>query len=246
MLVHIEVQSQPEMEFARRMYVYNYRLFDRYNRRVASFAILGDDRPAWRPNRFGYELWGTKVGIEFATAKLLDCAADEAALEANQNPFAVVVLAHLKTLEYARDVEARRTADVRLVKGLYKRGFSAEQIRQLYRLIEGLMALPAPLAILAWEEIRDFAKEKDMPFITGAERYGHKEGLAEGLKAGRRRGKTLLAGIEVALDVKFAAPGLALLSEIRQIDDLDLLRKILPAVKQAESPEALRRLWAKA
>lgn len=74
-------------------YVYNYRLLDRYNRKVASFAILGDDRPAWRPDRFGYELWGTKVGMEFATAKLLDYAADEATLKADTNPFAVVVLA---------------------------------------------------------------------------------------------------------------------------------------------------------
>jgi hypothetical protein len=31
-LVHVEVQSQQEAEFAQRMYVYNYRLFDRYNR----------------------------------------------------------------------------------------------------------------------------------------------------------------------------------------------------------------------
>ena len=96
-LIHIEVQSQPDSNFAKRMYVYNYRLFDRYNRKVASFAILGDDRSGWRPHQFGYELWGTKAGIEFATAKLLDYAADEPALEANPNPFAVVVLAHLKT-----------------------------------------------------------------------------------------------------------------------------------------------------
>jgi hypothetical protein len=73
-----------------------YRLFDRYNRRVASFAILGDDRPAWRPDRFGYELWGTKVGIEFATAKLLNYAGDDAALESDSNLFAPVVLAHLR------------------------------------------------------------------------------------------------------------------------------------------------------
>src|SRR5438445_9033415 len=57
-LVHIEVQSQEEAEFPRRMYVYNYRLFDRYNRPVASFAVLGDERPSWRPERFGYSLWG--------------------------------------------------------------------------------------------------------------------------------------------------------------------------------------------
>ena len=55
----------------------------------------------------------------------------------------------------------------------------------------------------------------------------------------------MLARIEVALDVKFAGSGLALLPEIRQIGELDLLRKILQAVKQAESPEALRQVWAK-
>ena len=245
-LVHIEVQSQPETEFARRMYVYNYRLFDRYNRRVASFAILGDDRPAWRPSRFGYELWGTKAGIEFATAKLLDYAADEAALESNPNPFAVVVRAHTKTLEYAGDDESRRAAEVRLVKGLYERGFGAEQIRQLYRLIDGMMKLPAPLSNLAWKEIRDFEREKSMPFITGAERVGREEGLAAGLEQGRQEARdALLFGIEGMLEVKFAAPGLKLLPEIRQIDDLDLLRMILQAVKQADSPEALRRIWAK-
>lgn len=232
-LVHIEVQSQPDTDFARRMYVYNYRLFDRYNRRVASFAILGDDRASWRPRRFGYELWGTKAGMEFATAKLLDYAADEPVLEASPNLFAVVVLAHLKTLEYARDDEARRATEVRLVKGLFDRGFSAGQIRQLYRLIEGLMELPATLSDLAWVEIRDFAKEKDMPFLTGAERYGRKEAA-----------KHLLAGIEVGLELKFGAAGLALLPEIREIEDPDLLQRILQSVKHADSPEAIRRLWS--
>ena len=49
-------ESQVEAEFAERMYVYHYRLFDRYRRRVASLAILGDERPKWRPDSFGYEL----------------------------------------------------------------------------------------------------------------------------------------------------------------------------------------------
>ena len=248
-LVHVEVQSQAETEFAQRMYVYNYRLFDRYNRRVASFAILGDDRPAWRPCRFGYELWGTKAGIEFAIAKLLDYAADESTLESNRNPFAAVVLAHLKTLEFAQDDEARRAAEVRLVKGLYERGFSAGQIRRLYRAIDGMMKLPPPLSELVWKEIRDFEKERSVSFITGAQRVEREEGVAEGLAQGLQQGRNearedLLAGIATVLEVKFAASGLALLPEIRQFDDLDLLRKILLAVKQADRPEALRRLWA--
>ncbi len=246
-LVHVEVQSQQERDFGRRMFVYNYRLFDRYNRKVASFAILGDNRPGWRPNRFGYELWGTNVSIEFATAKPLDHAADEAALESNPNPFAVVVLAHLKTLETAHDDEARRVSEVRLVKRLCERGFRPEQIRQLYRLIDGMMDLPRPLAVSAWKEIDDFTRERNMPFITGSDIALREEGWAEGLANGLAQAREdLLRGIGELLDLRFGPSGRTLLSEIRPIEDLDLLRKILHGVKQADGPEALRRLWAKA
>lgn len=43
------------------MPVYHYRLFDRYNGSVASLAILGDDRPTWKPDQFSHELWGSDV-----------------------------------------------------------------------------------------------------------------------------------------------------------------------------------------
>ena len=43
-VVHVEVQGQKETDFARRMFVYYYRLFDRYNRQVVSLAVLADDR----------------------------------------------------------------------------------------------------------------------------------------------------------------------------------------------------------
>ena len=95
-LVHIEVQSQHEADFARRMYVHNYRLFDRYNRTVVSLAVLGDERANWRPDAFGYSLWGCTVGFRFPVVKLLDYAPHAGVLEQHPNPFATVVLAHLK------------------------------------------------------------------------------------------------------------------------------------------------------
>lgn len=45
-LVHIEVQEAAERAFAKRMYIYNYRIFDRYDRKVASLAVLADSQPA--------------------------------------------------------------------------------------------------------------------------------------------------------------------------------------------------------
>ena len=57
-LIHVEVQAQSEADFVRRMYTYNYRLFDRYNRQIASLAVLSDEDLAWRPQEFSYTLFG--------------------------------------------------------------------------------------------------------------------------------------------------------------------------------------------
>lgn len=43
LLIHIEVQSQAQADFPLRMFTYNYRLFDRYQKEVVSFAVLADD-----------------------------------------------------------------------------------------------------------------------------------------------------------------------------------------------------------
>ena len=71
-LIHIEVQSQYDTEFPLRMFIYNYRAFDLYNKPVISLAILGDERPHWRPNNYNYGLGGCQVNIDFLTSKLLD------------------------------------------------------------------------------------------------------------------------------------------------------------------------------
>ena len=47
--VHIEVQGGQEGDFAERLFTYNYRLYDKYRRPIASLAVLADDRPHWKP-----------------------------------------------------------------------------------------------------------------------------------------------------------------------------------------------------
>src|SRR5438132_6664726 len=46
LLIHIEVQGQAQATFPQRMFVYNIRTFDRYNRAVVSLTVLADDQPA--------------------------------------------------------------------------------------------------------------------------------------------------------------------------------------------------------
>ncbi|NET39155.1 MAG: transposase, partial [Cyanothece sp. SIO1E1] len=88
-LVHIEIQNQVDPDFAKRMYVYNYRLFDRYDRQVVSLAILGDEQSNWRPQQYGYALWGCQVNLEFPVVKLLDYEPQWEHLNQSTNPFAV-------------------------------------------------------------------------------------------------------------------------------------------------------------
>ena len=103
-LIHVEVQTTRDAEFPRRMYVYNYRILDRFNRPVASLAVLADDDADWRPVDFHNNKFDCEAGIRFPSVKLLDLAPHEAMLEANGNPMARVKRARFFSLtEVERD-----------------------------------------------------------------------------------------------------------------------------------------------
>jgi hypothetical protein len=179
-LIHIEVQGQVDPEFAKRMYVYHYRLFDRRNRPVVSLAVLGDDRENWRPDHFEYDLWGCRVRLEFPTAKLLDYQHRWEELENSLNPFAVLVMGHLKTQQTAQDPASRLEWKLQLVKGLYRKGFERKDILELFRFIDWLMILPEALEIRFEETLQQFEQEEKMPYVTNIERRGIQKGLQQG------------------------------------------------------------------
>jgi hypothetical protein len=229
-LVHVEVQTARDPDFAERIYVYNYRIFDRYNRPVASLAVLADDDPDWRPTEFRQGVFGSEAGIRFVPVKLLDFAGREAVLEASDNPFAPVVLAHLKARETHNNPEDRHAWKLRLVRGLFERGFSPQDVRELFRLIDWMMVLPPTLYRAFWRDVGKMQEEKRMPFITTPQRVGRCEGLCE--------------GIEALLRVRFRDEGLKLMPEIREIPEEGKLREILKALETADNLDEVRRLWA--
>jgi hypothetical protein len=232
-LIHVEVQSQRDDDFPERMFVYHYRLYDRHRRPVVSLAVLGDEQPNWRPHRFGYSLCGCTVGLEFPVVKLLDYGADPAALEAGANPFAPLVLAHLMTLATRQDAAARQGWKIRVIKGLYERGFTGDQVRQLFRLIDWLMDLPEELEEQLQRELIRFEEEKHMPYVTSIERLAEKRGKAEGMA------ETLLR----VLERRWATPVPAdLAAAVQATSDLAQLERWVDLALQANSLEEFRRL----
>lgn len=53
-LIHTEVQGYHDDTFAHRMYTYFYRIFDKYQQKIISLAILADEKRGWKPDRFEY------------------------------------------------------------------------------------------------------------------------------------------------------------------------------------------------
>ena len=178
-LVHIEIQSQEEGKFSKRMFVYYYRLRDKYNQRVASLAILGDERETWRPQPFQESLWGCEVSFRFPTIKLLDYEPCWAELEASRNPFAIAVMAHLKTKETQHDAQARKDWKFRLTRRLYEQGYERQDILNLFRFIDWVLELPEGLKQVFRAELEQYEQERQMPYVTSIEQMGIEKGRKE-------------------------------------------------------------------
>lgn len=207
LLIHLEVQTYTDAEFAGRMFSYHYRIFDKYQKPVASLAILADSSPGFRPNSFDLVAFGkTFVHFQFEVVKLLDWQGKEEILQTEKNPFAIVTLASLKAFE--KNLQSRYQWKYLLTRLLYDKGYTAVDVFNLYYFLDGIMVLPENLEIQYNQEIAKLEEAKTMPYITTAERIGIQKGIQEGKQLGLQEGKMETArnmireGMAISLIVK--------------------------------------------
>ena len=237
-LIHLEVQSDPETNFEQRIYEYHCCLFLSYNCSIASLIILGDERPKWRPKEYKDEIWGCKVNFKFPIVKLLDYKKKWEELEASTNPFATVVMAHLKTKETRKDFQERRKWKLFITTRLYEQGYQKQDIINLFHFIDWVMRLPQDLEKNFLEDLDKYEEKDKMRYVTSVERIGIEKGREEGIQQGIQQG--LVSAIELGLELKFGSEGLELLPEISPIKDLEVLTAIKDGIKKANSLEELR------
>jgi Domain of unknown function (DUF4351) len=175
---HIEIQNQKEEEFGERVFVYFARLWDKFKREVASFAVLGDTDVDWRPNSFGRKTLGCNLHFSFPITKLVDYKKRKEELAASDNPFAVVVLAHLaaQATKGKESQQRRKNQKLNIIKMMYDRGYSQQEVTDLYRFVDWVLTLPPDLAEAFKTDLIAYEGEKNMPYISELER----ESLAAG------------------------------------------------------------------
>lgn len=188
-LLHIEVQGQKEDEFSLRLFQYYYRLFDRYKKPILTLTILTDDNKSWNPENYQTKVWDFPVlSFNFQTCKLLNYQDNKEDLESVDNPFGIVVLAHLAATETKNDSKARYKIKFALIRRLLEKGYGRDYVINLYKMIDWVLVLPKELALEFKSKIHDLEEAKKVSYITSIEQLGREEGLKTGLEQGLRKG----------------------------------------------------------
>jgi hypothetical protein len=213
LLIHLEIQSQVDTNFTKRMFSYHYRIFDRYNQEVVSLAILGDNQANWRPQEYSYGRWGCRLSLQFPIVKLLDYESRWSELEQSDSPFAVLVMAHLRTQATTQDLAGRLQWKLSLIKRMYEVGYSRDKILQIFRLLDRLMTLPPDLDLNFKAEFERFEAEQKMTYMTSIERIG--------------RAQTLQESIAEVLEARFNHVPSELIEQLNKIYELDRLKQLL-------------------
>jgi predicted transposase YdaD len=186
--VHIDVQGRFDKKFAERVFVYNYRIYDRYRRPVASLAVLADAGASWKPVSCHYTLFGCEVGIRYPVVKLNDYAGSIDELLTQPNVFALVTAAHLLTQQTRGQLVKRFAAKGRLARLLFERQWDRQRIVDLFNVIDWMMRLPEALQTQLMSDIEELERKHQMPYISSFERRGLERGRQEGRQEGRQVG----------------------------------------------------------
>jgi predicted transposase YdaD len=217
-LIHVDVQGYYDRNFGERMFVYNYRIFDRYRRPVASLAVLADRGKRWRPNSFKYALFGCEVGIQYPVVKLTDFQGRLDELLSHDNVFALVTVAHLLTQQFRGKPVQRYAAKWQLARLLYERSWEKQRIVDLFAVIDWMLAVPPAMERELLANIRQLEKELEMPYMNPFEKLGRELGREEGRAEGIRQ------MLELQLERRFGPLPMDTCQRLEHANPTDLLR----------------------
>lgn len=186
--IHLEVQADDMAGFAERMFIYHYRLYDRYRQPIASLALLADQRSGWQPDRFAYESLGCRLDFRYPVAKLIDWAGSEGRLVDSANPFALLTQAHLAMRATKSDMAVRKAVKWRLVQTLYEKGFEQQKLLDMYAVLDWMLWLPQGLQQAFRQDLTDYEEAMRMRYVTSNERLAKAEGIEQGMLQGMQQG----------------------------------------------------------
>lgn len=225
LLIHIEIQGQKVVNFATRMYIYSYRIYDEYRVHPVSLAVFTDSNHDWRPDHYEHEDLGCKTQYDYPTAKLLEY--DDDYLMQSTNPFALVAIAHRRVAKLGKSGEKRVQVKTELMNLLLTHGYSSEYIHSLTRFLDYIVKLPDQWVPLFLENMKALEKVHGdkMEYLTTWERIGLEKGKM----------MTLVETVIRQLTAKFGELPEQIDKKIREIEDEEILNDLIVQLLFASS-----------
>lgn len=187
LLIHIEVQGEPEANFAERMFTYYYRIRDRYKKSVISLAVLTDTQESFRPQSYSLALAGCAIRFDFLSVKLLDWWPRLEELKNSTNPFALLIAAQL-TAKKVKDGKARVDNLIAFYRLAIKQALRKDEVRKLLIFLEWLVAIPEALTPYYNEQINLIEEDSKMAYNSLLERFAIEKGIEQGREEGMQQG----------------------------------------------------------
>ena len=184
-LLHIEIQTSAEEGFEFRLACYNGSLLGLYQKRVVTLAVLADLRENWLPQEDSFDLGGFSSRLRFPVCKLIHRLRGD--WQDNKSLPVQLARAQIAALQTAGNPDGRYQAKWKLVKELYEAGYTADELRKLFRLIDWMVRLSRDFNLRFENELTEFEKEKKMPYVTSVERIAEERGEARGESRGIAR-----------------------------------------------------------
>lgn len=189
--IHIEVQGTKQPGFMVRIYIYNYRIFDKHKDKdveVISLAVLTDEDENYRPDEYCVKRWGFEQRLKIPIVKIIDYKIKKELiekLERSPNPMAMVVKAQLRSYDAKRS-DDKKKFDIKkdLIRQCLKKGYTRKQIESLIKFIDWIITLPEGLENRLSEEISKIEEDHNMTYVTSWERIARREGKKEGKREG--------------------------------------------------------------
>lgn len=211
-LIHVEVQSNSDKNFSKRMFQYYYRILDQYDKPITAFAIFADTGKNFHPKYYERDFLGTRVYYSYNTYKITE--QNDVELEASNNPFAMAILSAKLALSH-QSLDDQRLFDLAydLAKRLLNKKMPKDKIRKVMNFLRHYPRFENP------EMFSKF--EKEISILTegsttmGIEEFlldqAKKEGLEKGIETGIEKGiekntiDTALKMKENGLDISLIA-----------------------------------------
>ncbi|NLX95335.1 MAG: DUF4351 domain-containing protein [Rhodopirellula sp.] len=177
--LHFEVQSARETGFEVRVARYNGGLFWIFKQRVVSLVILADLDERWRPSEDVFRLADFESRLRFPVCKLVE-RVDHQWGGSDASLAVQIARAQIAALRTAGDPDGRYLAKWQVVRNLFDFGYNAEELREIFRLIDWMMRLPNELNRKFERELIALEESLNMPYITSVERIAEERGEARG------------------------------------------------------------------